>query len=401
MEMPDLTPLATTCLLNPPRPAATAGGKKSLTVCHVVHSLNVGGAEVLAANLARRMQDRVHVLLACLDELGPLGEQLRREGFRVIVLGRRQGVDWGCMRRLASLCRDEQVQLLHAHQYTPFFYAVSSQFFRRRPPVLFTEHGRWFPDYPRTKRIVFNRLMLRSRDRVVGVGQSVRQALIDNEGIRPDRVGVIYNGINIAQFAHGESSSATRLQIRRELGVEAHDLLLVQVARLDALKDHLTAVRTLERVRQFRPDVKLLLAGEGPEHPAIDQEVRRRKLESQVRFLGLRADVQRLLHAADIFLLTSISEGIPLTVIEAMAAGLPVVATRVGGVPEIVEEGQTGWLAPARDDEQLAAAIQRLAENAPLRKQMGAAGRLRANALFSDEQWCAAYTKLYVEMLHG
>ena len=87
---------------------------------------------------------------------------------------------------------------------------MSSGFFRRRPPVLFTEHGRWFPDYPRTKRIVFNRLMLRSRDRVVGVGQSVRQALIDNEGIRPDRVGVIYNGINIAKFANGESSNADR-----------------------------------------------------------------------------------------------------------------------------------------------------------------------------------------------
>ena len=96
---------------------------------------------------------------------------------------------------------------------------------------------------------------------------------------------------------------------------------------------------------------------------AIADEVRRRKLESQVRFLGSRADVPRLLHAADIFLLTSISEGIPLTVIEAMAAGLPVVATRVGGVPEIVEEGRTGWLAPSGNDEQLAAAILRLAES--------------------------------------
>ena len=121
--MPDLTPLATTCLLEPPQSAATADGKKLPTVCHVLHSLNVGGAEVLAANLARRLQDRFRVLLVCLDELGPFGEQLRSEGFRVIVLGRRGGVDWSCMRRLAACCRDEQIQLLHAHQYTPFFYA--------------------------------------------------------------------------------------------------------------------------------------------------------------------------------------------------------------------------------------------------------------------------------------
>ncbi len=371
------------------------------TVCHVLHSLNVGGAEVLAANLTRRLQDRFRLLLVCLDELGPLGEQLQREGFQVVVLGRRRGVDWSCMRRLAACCRDEHVQLIHAHQYTPFFYAAASGLFRRRPPVLFTEHGRWFPDHPRTKRILFNRLMLRPRDRVVGVGKSVRHALIHNEGLRPERVGVIYNGINIATFANGGGPTAVRSQVRRELGIGDDDLILLQVARLDALKDHLTAIRALERVSKRWPDVKLLLAGEGPEQSAIAGEIRRRNLESQVRFLGSRSDVPRLLHSADIFLLTSVSEGIPLTVIEAMAAGLPVVATRVGGVPEIVEEGTTGWLAPAGDDAKLADAVLRLAESLPLRRQMGLAGRQRAESMFSDVQWIASYARLYTEMLNG
>ena len=139
----------------------------------------------------------------------------------------------------------------------------------------------------------------------------------------------------------------------------------------------------------------------GPSRAELPAKFTTGDLESQVRFLGSRSDVPRLLHAADIFLLTSVSEGIPLTVIEAMAAGLPVVATRVGGVPEIVEDGKTGWLAPAGNDAELADAVLRLAESLPLRKQMGIAGRQRAESMFSDVQWIDSYARLYAEMLNG
>jgi glycosyltransferase involved in cell wall biosynthesis len=214
-------------------------------------------------------------------------------------------------------------------------------------------------------------------------------------------VDVIYNGISLAKFSNENDGASARSQLRHEIGVREDDLLLLQVARLDALKDHLTAVRTLQRVTQLRRNVKLVLAGEGPELEAISAEVRKLSLQPFVRFLGLRNDVPRLMRAADMLLLTSISEGIPLTVIEAMAAGLPVVATRVGGLPEIVEEGRTGWLAPAGDDEELATAVLRLADNRSLQLEMGAAGRRRAEAMFSDEQMNAAYGRLYEEMLHA
>ena len=194
-------------------------------------------------------------------------------------------------------------------------------------PGSLSQHGRWFPDLPNRKRIIFNRLMLRRRDRVVGVGNSVRRALIDNEGIRPDRVGVVYNGISIRNFAPTIHCSITRADVRAEIGVAEDDFVLLQVARLDALKDHITAIRTLERVVRSCRNVRLVLAGEGPELPRIREEIQKRDLQQFVRLLGLRRDVAQLLHAADLFLLTSISEGIPLTAIEAMSAQLPVVAT--------------------------------------------------------------------------
>jgi glycosyltransferase involved in cell wall biosynthesis len=358
----------------------------------------VGGAEVLAARLARRLRPRCRFLFVCLDELGALGEELCAEGFPVEVLRRRPGLDWRCAVRLGRLLRRERVSLIHAHQYTPFFYGLLARLFHRCSPVLFTEHGRHQPDHPRWKRRLANRLLLERRDRVVGVGAAVRQALIDNEGIPGNRVEVVYNGIDPDRCAArlGEREAA-----RRELGLGGDDLAVLQVARLDYLKDHATAVRTIGRVAGRCPSVCLLLAGEGPEREAIRAQVERLGLTNQVRFLGLRQDVPRLLAAADLFLLTSISEGIPLTLIEAMAAGLPVVSTRVGGTGEVVIDGETGLLTPPRDDAALAEAVLRLAQMPGLRRRMGQCGAERARSLFSEERMADQYFELYEEMLHG
>src|SRR5207253_9335476 len=188
---------------------------KTPVVCHLMHGLRVGGAEVLVARLSRRLRDRFAFRFLCLDELGSLGEELQREGFPVEVVGRRPGVDWRLPLRLSTVLSRGKVDLIHAHQYTPFFYALAARLLYRRPPILFTEHGRWVPDYPRPKRIIANRLLLQRRDRVVGVGEAVRQALIANEGIPARRVGVIYNGIDLTPYR----KPAERAAMRRELGV--------------------------------------------------------------------------------------------------------------------------------------------------------------------------------------
>jgi glycosyltransferase involved in cell wall biosynthesis len=346
--------------------------------------------------MARRLRDRHRFLFVCLDELGTLGEELRGEGFDVRVLGRRPGVDWRCAGRLAALLRRERVDLIHAHQYTPFFYGMAARLLYRRPPLLFTEHGRWFPDYPRRKRMLVNRLLLRRRDRAVGVGESVRRALIDNEGLPSDRVDVIYNGIDLGAFS---ARPAERGAVRREIGLGADDFVILQVARLDPLKDHATAVRMMGHVARRLPGARLVLVGEGPEEGKIRRMVRERSLDAHVLLLGLRTDVPRLLSAADVVLLTSVSEGIPLTLIEGMAAALPAVSTNVGGVREVVEDRETGLLAPSGDDAALAAAIVSLAEHPEFRARMGRRGRERAGALFSDRQMHAAYRRLYEEML--
>jgi glycosyltransferase involved in cell wall biosynthesis len=262
--------------------------------------------------------------------------------------------------------------------------------------VIFTEHGRDHPDHPRPKRMLTNRVMLERRDKVIAVGGAVREALIHNEGFPAERVGVIYNGVDLERF---RNRVHRRESIRQELGLDPADLVILQVARLNYLKDHLTAVRAMERVVAQSPRARLLLIGDGEERERIEQEIARRRVSDNVRLLGQRVDVSRLLPAADLFLLTSISEGIPLTLIEAMAAGLPVVSTRVGGVGEVVEDGETGLLVPAGHDKGIAEALARLAGDLAGRQAMGARGRLRADRLFAERSMHDQYRRLYRETL--
>jgi glycosyltransferase involved in cell wall biosynthesis len=243
-----------------------------------------------------------------------------------------------------------------------------------------------------------NRLLLERRDRVVAVGKSVRRALIDNEGIPARHVKVIYNGIPLDPFMRG---APDRGELRQEMQVGPHDFVVMQVARLDPLKDHPAALQVLERMLQRRHDARLVFVGEGPEFHSLLEMVRRRSLEPYVRFLGLRNDVPRLLAAADACILTSVSEGIPLTLIEGMAAGLPVVATDVGGVPEVVADGQTGFLTPRGDHAAFCDRLLQLADSPALRMEMGRLGRERALRMFSESQMHAAYQRLYEEMLLG
>ena len=372
------------------------GDNNRPTICHVLHSLNVGGAEILASRLAEQMNDRFQFVFVCLDELGAMGQQFQDKGFAIEVLNRKPGFDWHCARQLSSIWKKHNVAVVHAHQYTPFFYSLAGGLLGRRPQVLFTEHGRFFPDHASWKRSLFNRTFLRRSDRIVGVGGAVKQALIDNEGIPARRIDVIFNGVDTNAFA---TDRVARTDIREKLDLSEDDFVIVQIARLDPIKDHTTALQTVERLVSRNSHIRFVIVGDGPERQRIEKEIEDRELQSCVRMLGSRSDIPELLSASDAFLLTSVSEGIPVTLIEAMLVGVPVVSTEVGGVPEIIKDGESGLLAKAKDDEALADAIERCVEDAGLRKSIAEAGRARAIDMFSEQRMHNEYQAVYEEML--
>lgn len=369
-------------------------------IAHVLHRLDRAGAEVLAAGLARSLRDRFESVFLCLDGLGPLADELAAEGFTVASLDRQPGIDKALAERLHTKLIEHRVDLVHAHQYTPFFYSALSRGWlsRKRPtlPILFTEHGRHHPDTRSTKRILANKLLLRPRDRVTAVGEFVRDALVVNEGIGRRRIEVVYNGI-----APGpEPTPQQRITARDALGIDHNRPMVMQVARFHPVKDHVTAIRAWARLHNVMPEALLVLVGDGDDRAACEQLAVELGIEDAVLFAGVRTDARQLIDAADLCMLTSLSEGVSVTLLEAMAAGKPVVATDVGGNPEVVAHGKTGVLVPRGAAAEIAKAIEPMLANAAYtQRTLGTAGRQRLLDRFTADRMHAAYTEVYQSML--
>jgi len=276
---------------------------RRLRVTHVLHSLVVAGAEMLVHQLVRRLGDGFDFSVLLLDDIGPLGEDLRARGIPVEVLGRRPGVDVGLGRRLGSALRQRRTDVVHAHQYTPWFYAgLGAAWGLGRPRLLFTEHGRHYPDVRRPKRVAFNRLLTPVTDGLVAVSGFVRDCLRDNEGLPQDRIRVLYNGIEPERF----DAQTDRVALRAELGVGPEDPVVGIAARFAPVKDHATLLRAFARVRHALPAAKLVLAGDGPLREDLERQAAEAGIAEAVRFLGVRGDVPALLKTWDVFCLSSL-----------------------------------------------------------------------------------------------
>jgi L-malate glycosyltransferase len=374
---------------------AVMNARRRPTICHVLHSLHIGGGELLARDIARAHESEYRPIFALLDDLGRVGRELQEQGYVVEVVGRRDRFDPRCAWRLRQVLIRERAAVIHAHQYGPLLYSAIARLPSGQPPIVFHEHGRHWPDYRRPKRVLANRILLRPRDRFVAVGEAVRRALVEFEGLPEARVRVIYNGINLAPF---DPARSMRARVRVEHGWPEHTRIVMQVARLNRLKDHATSMRAIAQLAGAVPNCRLVFVGEGEEEPALRALHEELRLGTQVEFLGARSDVPRLLHAADAFLLTSITEGIPLTLIEAMAAGLPCVATAVGGVPEVLVDGVTGLLAPAGDPSAIADGLRRILCDPLMATRLGQAGRERAAHHFAIAPMQAQYAQIYGEL---
>jgi glycosyltransferase involved in cell wall biosynthesis len=364
----------------------------------VLHSLVVAGAEVLVHELVGRLSATHDAAIFLLDEIGPLGEDLRSAGVPVHVLGRRAGVDAALGRRLGAAFRRERVDVVHAHQYTPWFYAgLGAAWGFGRPRLLFTEHGRHYPDRRRPKRVVFNRLLAPLTDGLVAVSGFIRDCLRDNEGLPESRIRILYNGIDPSRF----ESEPDRAALRAEQRVGPDDPVIGIAARFAPVKDHATLLRAFARVRERMPPAKLVLAGDGPLRADLERQATESGVADGVRFLGVRRDVPALLRTWDVFCLSSLSEGTSVTLLEAMASEVPAVTTAVGGNPEIVDEGVTGLLAPRGDDEALAARLLEVLGDRERARAMGRAGRERVLERFTFDGMAGGYAELYDELLAG
>lgn len=370
-----------------------------IRVGFVLHAMQVAGAEVLVREIVRRLASRIEPTVFCLDAIGPLGEQLRAEGVEVVCLQRRAGRDWSVAWRLAREIRQRDIEVLHAHQYTPFFYSALARVLAGMGPrLILTEHGRHFPDIVSPMRRAVNRLLFDHLAHAVNAccGFSAR-ALCEVDGFSGHRIGIIENGIDPDRYL----STEDRAVLRRRLGLEPHRSYVINVARHHPVKDQATLLRGFAEVALVRDEVDLLLAGDGPGRNGLERLAEELGIAARTKFLGVRRDIPELLQAADIFALTSVSEAASLTLLEAMAAGLPAVVTEVGGNPEIVRHGREGLLVPRGDAVAVAAALKRLLEDPEQAASLGQAGRERVAKRYRLERTVEVYSQLYGRLCRG
>jgi glycosyltransferase involved in cell wall biosynthesis len=247
------------------------------------------------------------------------------------------------------------------------------------------------------QRELLSRLTSGMDDLVIAVCELARQAEIERAGVSPEKVVTVYNGLDAAEFAGVDQERAAL--VRQGLAIPRGTPVVAAVGRLHPQKDFPTLLRAMARVHEAVPGARLLVVGDGMLRGDLEAQARSLELSSSVVFTGQRADVPELLNAVDLFALSSLWEGLPNVVLEAMAAGLPVVGTRVGGVPEVVVDGVTGILVPPRDPEALASGIAQLLSDSELSQRMGDAGRARVVEQYSVERMVRETEVLYEGLL--
>ncbi|MBI2221532.1 MAG: glycosyltransferase [Acidobacteria bacterium] len=359
-------------------------------VMHVVLSLDPGGTERLVLDLVGRLEAEAESVVCCLDSRGRWGAALAQDGVPVYALGRRPGFDGPLGWRIAALAARHDVSVLHCHHYSPFVYGRLAAMLRSGLRVVFTEHGRLSDAGPSRKRRWINPFLSRLPARIFAVSEDLRNHMVA-EGIAPRRVRVLYNGIDPGR----PTTRALRRAARALLGLPEHATVVGTVARLDAVKDLGTLIQGFAALPAAGQDDLLVIAGDGPELESLREQCRAAGVGGRVRFVGHQSDVRAILPAFDAYANSSVHEGVSLTILEAMAASLPVVATRVGGTPEVIVDGETGVLVPPRAPRAIARALASVLARPDRGQRLGEAGRFRVEAHFHIDQMLAAYLREY------
>ncbi|MFQ5688788.1 MAG: glycosyltransferase [Gemmatimonadota bacterium] len=365
---------------------------RRLKVMQVTHDLGIGGLPRVVATLAGALdRSRFEPSVLCLNETGPLAAELEQRGIAVLQLPKPSGArpDYFAFHRVARVLRERGIDVLHTHNTQPFIDGGIAGILARVPRHIHTDHARDFPD--KRRYMLAERVLSRFADRVVGVSRHTSSDLVRYEGIDPARVVTIHNGIDSVPYEREVDAVAKR----RSLGLSPSTPVLGLGVRLTEQKGIEHLLRAMVTVRRRIPEVVLLIAGYGPLAGDLEALAGRLGVAGCTRFLGPRLDMEELLHVFDVYVLPSLWEGFPLVLLEAMAAGCPIVATDVGGVSEAVRPGHNGLLAQPANPEALAAAILRLLEDEDLRLRFAAGGKRLLREEFRADVMARRYEELY------
>lgn len=372
-------------------------GSPSVRVLHVIPWVTSGGVERRRLELARALDpSRFEQRVVCLNARDTLQADFEKAGVSVLAIGGTGSpFDWRSIWRVAQEARTFRPHIIHGAVFEGVTLASLAGRLARVPRVVIEEISDGEHRTRRAQQLF--RLYALAANECVAVSEYAKQQLVDT-GIAPERVRVIVNGVSTPTAPTAEAAGAARAA----WNIADTDIVIVTIGRLHNEHKRISdLIEAVALVRRSEPRIRLLVVGGGNELESLQEHARRHGVSESVSFVGYQPDVGLPLALADVFALASARESFGLVAVEAMLAGLPVVASAVGGLREIVADAETGFLVPPFQPARLADALARLCEDRALRQRLGAAGKLRARARFSAERYVADVTRLYDELSYS
>lgn len=365
-------------------------------IMQVTWSLVAGGAEMYAFTIARGLDPaRYRVFMCAIDQGGALEPEVKASRIPYRIMNRKPGIDLKLMWRMYRLFRETGATVIQTHHFNQLFYSfIGAKLTGAK--ILHTEHS--IEVYKQRRFRIALRLLSIFCEKVIAIGSEGAGVLTDQVGIPKRKVLIMRAGVDVAKFNESRSDA------RSTLGLSEGDRVITIVARLYPEKNHILLLNAFKQVMNYSGDFnapgssrghyRLLIAGEGTQRQRISDEIARLGLQDSVQLMGVRRDVATLLVASDVFVLSSDREGLPIAVLEAMAAGIPVVATAVGDLPSVVEDSVTGRVVPPGDANAMAAAISDILSDPDRAREMGQRGREIAASKYSLQATINQYEKL-------
>lgn len=364
-----------------------------MRILHISSARTLGGGERHLADLANALHRRGHEVFAAVPASSPLREELDAlPPENILTLRLRNALDVGSARELSHLVREREIEILHAHVARDYTLAALALRHNRATKLIITRH------------VLFplghvHRLTLARASRLIAVSNAVACAVQSRHLLSPQRIVVIPNGIDLSRFELIESTRA-REEFRQKLGVSPAQLLAGTVGEIRPLKGLEDFIRAAALVARSTDQVDFVIAGRdasraGENRARLELLIQESGLDGRVHFTGWMADVAPLLQALDLFISPSQSEAFGLSIVEAMACGLPVIATGTAGAREIIEDGADGILVPVGDARELASAILALLKDEARRRELGAQAAEQSRSRFSLEQMVDAVEDVY------
>jgi glycosyltransferase involved in cell wall biosynthesis len=369
---------------------------RRIRVVFIVSRLGVGGAEAQVLHLANGLDpERFEVFVICQKDAGESAWRLNDSETRLRTVGMHNGSDPRVAGRLARLFRDMRPDIVHCTNFNSTAWGRLAAALAGVPVIVTAEHATSrFSTREALLSRLFNRVLDWKTDAVVACAQA-QVPLLEAESNGRSHIRVIHNGVTSAEGTPDRPASAS---LRIAGLTDDHEVVSI-VGALRPVKNHRRFLRMAEEVSGVRPLARFLVVGDGPLRADLETWSRSRGLQERVFFLGVRDDVQRILLRSDVVCLTSDAEALPMSLLEAMALGRPVVSTLVGGVGELVCDGVEGRTVPCRDEQALAAAVISMLEDEAARRRFGEFGRRRVAENFTLERMVEAYEALFEDLI--